>query len=327
MKVWSIFCILCLSLFFPAGCAQTIAPKEEFREQYVLQAFVQGGMDRAPMTMNALIARTYDVDGFDPSLNTTDPSIDGAVVIVRVWSRRDTLKEWRRVSKDSSRYGTIQRYYSGTIQTPWPGDPVYLSARLPNGKELTVQTTIPQPLLVQPDYIFSRGRITKANIPPAVNRWTVNWKGDASAMDHAFFPRLQILYSRRVNAVDVEGAVFVPMTFVDKEAVYPTFIFGSSCSFDFAAIDSALAQLSAGDPQKTEYKIRGAVFEVMEFDDPLSKYYSSINGALDPYSVRINNPVFSNVGGGVGIFGSSFINQYICDLDTALVTPFGYRTR
>jgi hypothetical protein len=327
MKVWSIFCILCFSLLLPAGCEEAITPKEEFREQYVLQAFVQGGMDQSLMTMNVLIARTYDVDGFDPSLNTADPSIDSALVIFRVYNRQDTLKECRRVSKDSTRYGTVQRYYSGTIQTPYATAAVNLTARLPNGKVLNAQTRIPQLLEVQPDYVFSHGRITKPNVTPNVTSWTVNWKGDALAIDHVFFPRLQILYSRTVNAVEVDGVVFVPMTFVNGEAVYPTFLFRTRCSFDFAAIDTALAQISAGDPEKKNYKIRGAIFEVMEFDDPLSKYYSSINGALDPYSIRIDNPVFSNIGGGIGIFGSSLNNQYKCDVDTALVSPFGYRTR
>jgi hypothetical protein len=327
MKVRPIFSILCYSLFLLAGCEQAMTPKEEFREQYVLQAFVQGGMDRALMTMNVLIARTYDVDGFNPSLNTADPSIDSALVIIRIYDRRDTLKECRRVSKDSTRYGTVQRYYSGTIQTPYATEVVYLTARLPNGKVLSAQTRVPESLIVHPDNMFSQVTIMKTTRTPNVTSWTVIWKGDALAMDHVFFPRLQILYSRTVNGVEVDGVVYVPMTFVNGEAVYPTFLFGTRCSFDFAAIDTALAQISAGDPEKKNYKVRGAIFEVMEFDDPLSKYYSSINGALDPFSIRIDNPVFSNIVGGIGIFGSSLNNQYKCDMDTALVSPFGYRTR
>jgi hypothetical protein len=325
MKIWSLPCIFCWFALLLAGCDETIAPKEEFQEQYVLYAFVQGGDNHVPMTMNVLIARTYDVQGFDPSTNTTDPAIDGAVVVIRTITSADTLKECFRVTKDSLRYGSVQRYYSGTIRTPLPGDAVSLSARLTNGKVLTSQTIIPYPQLLLPSYEFPRESITRAHIPDYVHRWTVNWLGDVSSLGHLFFPRLKILYSRRTGTVEVSDSAFVPMTFVNGKAIYPASTFETSCSFDFAAIDTALAHISAGDPQKMNYHVHGALFELLEYDDHLTKYYSSINGAIDPFSIRITSPIYSNIAGGIGMFGSSLNNTRSYTLDSASFAPSGYR--
>jgi hypothetical protein len=117
------------------------------------------------------------------------------------------------------------------------------------------------------------------------------------------------------------------MTFANGKAVYPTYTFGTSCTFDFAAIDSAMAQISAGDSQKKNYGAHSMMFDVLEYDAPLSKYYSSVNGSLDQFSIRIDQPVYSNIGGGIGIFGSYFDNKFTIDMDYAFVTVFGYRYR
>jgi hypothetical protein len=36
----------------------------------------------------------------------------------------------------------------------------------------------------------------------------------------------------------------------------------------------------------------------------LAAYYSSLNGFLDEYSVRLDEQVYSNINGGIGIFGA-----------------------
>lgn len=320
--------ILCVALLLVSGCDQTFAPKAEFQEQYVLQAFVQGAVGRAPMAMNALLARTYNVDGFDPSVNRSDPTIDSALVTFKSNARVDTLRERVRRTNDSLRYGSRQRYYTGTIVTPSPSELVYINARLPNGHVLTAQTIIPVPRLVVSEYDFPHGVTTHANFPAGVHSWTLSWANDQDPSGHVFFPRLHILFSRIVDSVERVGSIVVPMTLGGgTNPIYPSSTFETSCSFDFDAIDWAMAQISGGDPQKKNYGAHSVMFEVLEYDAALSKYYSSVNGSLDQFSIRIDQPVYSNVGGGIGIFGSSYNNRNTIDLDYGYVTSFGYRYR
>ena len=328
MKTRTALSILCCAVLLVSGCDQTFAPKAEFQEQYVLQAFVQGDVGRAPMTMNALLARTYNIDGFDPLVNTNDPAVAGALVTFNGTSRQDTLKERFRPNKDSLRYGSLQRYYAGKILTPSPNDLVYINARLPNGRVLSAQTVIPVPRAVVSSYDFPHGVTTHANFPVGVHSWRLSWASDQDPAGHVFFPRLQILYSRIVDSIEVVGSISVPMTLGGgNKPIYPSSTFETFCTFDFEAIDWAMAQVSGGDPQKRNYGIHSVRLEMLEYDAALSKYYSSLNGSLDQFSIRIDQLVFSNVGGGIGIFGSSFDNQYTFDLDFSFVTSFGYRYR
>ena len=318
------YCVLLLV----AGCDQTFSPKAEFQEQHVLQAFVQGDVGRAPMTMNALLAKTYNVDGFDPSVNAIDPADTGAFVTVQVNARVDTLKQRFRKTADSLRYGPLQPYYTGRIITPSPGELVFIKARLLNGRVLSAQTIIPLPRPVSSSYDYPHGVTTRGNFPAGVHSWMLSWASDQDPSGHLFFPRLQILYSKTVDSVEETRSILVPMTLgVGDQPIYPSSTFETSCTFDFKAIDWAMAQLSDGDMQKGNYGVHSVQFEVLEYGPALSKFYSSVNGSLDQFSIRTDQAVYSNVGGGIGIFGSSLDNKGVYFLDFSYVTSFGYRFR
>jgi hypothetical protein len=67
------------------------------------------------------------------------------------------------------------------------------------------------------------------------------------------------------------------------------------------------------------------VFDLTEFDFALSRYYASVNGYLDRYSVWTNESIYSNVSGGIGIFGSRMDSKYSYPMDRKYVESFGYR--
>ena len=320
--------ILCCTILLVSGCDQTFAPKGEFHQQYVLQAFVQGGVGGTPTTMNALLARVYDVDGFDPSVNTNDPSVAGALVTFLMNARQDTLKERFRPNKDSLRYGPKQRYYTGRIVTPGPDATVLINAKLPDGTVLSARTTIPRPRPTLSSIDFPRGVTTHLNLPENPHSWTIRWDSDNATPGRLFFPRLVIPYVKLIGDSTYYGSIPVPLTLTggpDGGPVYPSATFETACTFDFAAIDWAMAQIAGDDPQKYSYGTHDLFLELLEYDDALSKYYSSVHGSLDQFSIRIDQPVYSNIGGGIGIFGSYFDTQAHFDFDQRYVVLYGYR--
>ena len=321
--------IFCCTVLLVSGCDQTFAPKGEFHQQYVLQAFVQGDFGGLPTSMNALLARVYDVDGFDPSVNTNDPSVGGALVTFVLNARQDTLKERFRPNKDSLRYGPKQRYYSGRIVTPGPDATVLISARLPDGSVLSARTIIPSPRPIASSIDFPRGVTTRMSLPDNPHSWTIRWDSDAPP-GRLFFPMLIIPYVKIIGDSTVSGAIQVPLTLnggPDGGPVYPSSTFETECTFDFAALDWAMGQIAGEDPQKYSYGTHQLLFQLLEYDDALSKYYSSIHGSLDQFSIRIDQPVYSNIGGGIGIFGSYFDTKAYFDFDQRYVVLYGYRLR
>lgn len=313
------------------GCEEPFSPKEDFRERYVLQCFVQGLGDKDLESVTALLARTYDVDSFDPSANTDDPAIAGAEVTLTIDGKPYHLQEAFRPSEESLRYGTQQRYYSRLVTAPQPESRVGIVARLPNGQTLNAQTIIPKGRAFTSSYEFGLGLTTHLNLQPGKPNWIINWEDYDDTEVHLFFPRLKILYTKMVGGEEQGGSFLVPARYVlsgnGPIPVYHSYSTDKSCSFEFYAIDSVMAQISVGDPNKSNYGMHAALLEVIEYDLPLSKYFSSINGSLDQFSIRTDQMVFSNVGGGIGILGSFYINKMQFDIDPRYVLSYGYRYR
>jgi hypothetical protein len=314
-----------------AGCDESFNPKAVTRDEYVLQCFIQAAAGRPSSTVSALLARVYDVNGFDPSVNTTDPSVVGAVLKLTINGREYPMKDSLRFNPDSLRYGSKQHAYYGRMPLPAPSDKISISATLPDGRKLNAQTEVPAVRPVAASFDFPQGITTKMNFPPGVRNWALSWESGTATDPHLFFPRLVILYTKMEDSVEVAGTIEVPQKYMagmnGPTALYPSYTMETSLAFDFAAIDSAMANISAGDPQKYKYGVHAASFVLMEYDTPLSKYYSSVHGSLDQFSIRVDQLVYSNIGGGIGIFGTYFVNQAQFFLDFGYVRSFGYNYR
>jgi hypothetical protein len=314
-----------------SGCDKPFSPKEDFQERYVLQCFVQGDYEKNLESVTALLARTYDVEGFNPSANTNDPAIAGAEVTLTFDGKPYNLQEAFRPAPEGFQYGTRQRYYSRLVTAPPPESKVGIIAKLPNGQTLSAQTIIPRGRAFTSSYEFAAGLTTRLNLQPGKPNWIVGWENYDDTEVHLFYPRLTILYTKMEGGVERTGSVPVPVRYVSGGGgpipVYPSYSTNKSCSFEFYAIDSAMAQISAGDPDKHSHGLHTARLEVIEYDLPLSKYFSSVNGSLDQFSIRTDQLVFSNVGGGIGILASFIVHKVQFDFDIRYVLLYGYRYR
>ena len=314
------------------GCDESFNPKEEFQEQYVLQCFVQVyGSGGYPVSVTAVLARTYDVNGFDPATNTNDPVIAGAEVALTINQKSYYLLGAMRANPDSSRYRTQQWIYTNTVPYVMPDAAISLTAKLPNGRMLSAQTAVPSARNFTSNYEFAAGLYPRVNRQPGKPNWIISWENYNDLEVHLFFPRLTITYTQLVQGSEITGTVMVPSQYAPSPsgpiAIYPSVSTEEQCSFEFAAIDSAMAHISAGDSDKVKFGVHSAKLEVIEYDLPLSKYFSSINGSLDQFSIRTEESVYSNVGGGIGILGSSITHWWEFSFDERYVRLYGYRFR
>ena len=318
-------------LLLSAGCEEDFNPKVVTRDQYALQCFISAAAGRPSSAAFVLLAKVYDVDGFDPSVNTNDPSVVGAALSITVNGKTYPMRDSLRFNSDSLRYGSKQHSYFGRMPLPAPSDKISISATLPDGRKLSAQTEAPAVRPVATSFDFPQGINPRMNFPPGVRNWVLSWENGTASDPHLFFPRLVILYTKQADSVEVTGTIEVPQKYLagtnGPTALYPSYTMETSLAFDFAAIDSAMANISAGDPHKYKYGVHAASFILMEYDTPLSKYYSSVHGSLDQFSIRVDQLVYSNIGGGIGIFGTYFVNQSQFFLDYGYVRSFGYNYR
>ena len=64
---------------------------------------------------------------------------------------------------------------------------------------------------------------------------------------------------------------------------------------------------------------------MIECDQALSRYYSSVNGYMDQFSVRLDERTYTNIQGGEGIFGSSTTTSMKFPVNAKYAGRFGYQ--
>jgi hypothetical protein len=302
------------------SCEEDFNPKADFKQKYILWSIINSDYRYMETRQYAVLSKLYDVDGYDPSVNNEDPVLTGADV--RLYAddfeyifRQDTTRR-----RDTTRYNTPFIYYSTASPVKLKfGSKLRITAKLPGGEVLRSETTLPVNYGFEFSHQFENGISTLRR--DEENKWTIWWQSDKS---HLFFPRLRLNYTKREGDTLLNKSIFVPMRYINNEAYYGDYSVEQLVSYDFDAIDSAMAMISAGDEVKSNYQVNEFIFEMLEFDTPLSSYYSSVNGYLDNYSIRLDETVYSNISGGIGIFGSAFLLSRSFSVSAAYAKNFGY---
>jgi len=311
-----------ISLLINNSCEENFSPKGDFQQKYILNCIIR--TDTSLQT--ATLSKSYNVNGYDPYINTEDPFLSNAAI--RLWQGDSVyfMKDSSIARTDTSRYDTpFHFFYLDNFVLRNQKD-LEIEAILPNGKTLSARTTIPDPvewnLTNISDSDTNTFRIPSATEDYFAFRWyessSVGW----------YLGKFIVTYSKTVNGVEEIKHIVVPQKFENVngqvKAIYPAPTKNLVAAFQNSALDSVFNQISAGDPNKTHYKIYGGIFQLLVFDENLSKYYSNTNGFLDDYTIRLDQTDFTNVQGGLGIFGS-FIKQQRGNLiDADYIRSFGY---
>lgn len=322
------FLHLIIILFSLAGfaCDESFSPKAPFEEKYVMYCVIETSNipPNNPPSYYAILSKLYDVNGFDPYQNHTDPVILNAVLSMERKTDLFAFEQDTAKRSDTSRYNTPLFYYktkTGVLLKY--GDKLYLKAVLPNGKVLRAESVVPYDLPLEFSYDFqTTGLTTKINQFAAGTEWEIYW--DEVENGHLYFPKFIIYYEKTTNGVTRTYTKEVALFYKDNKPIYPSYTYKNSVKFAYSALDKAMEEISGSDTAKSSYKIVDAELAILDYNPPLAKYYSSINGSLDQFSVRLDETVFSNIQGGIGVFGISKRNIQRFNFRRDYVTSFGY---
>lgn len=75
------------------------------------------------------------------------------------------------------------------------------------------------------------------------------------------------------------------------------------------------------DTEGDNIKFSKAIFYLIQFDAPLWKYWNISNGFNDRYSIRLDDPTYTNITGGVGLLGSVRVDSLVIPLPERLPHP------
>lgn len=317
-----------LSFAWLSACDQPFSPKTEFENLPVLQSVVETNFLETSTWVFVVLGTTYDVLGFNPSNNSIDPTVQGAVVTIRVKDNTYEMFETSTPREDTSRYSNRLRHYRKGLKIR-PGDTLYVEATLPDGRHVTASTRMPQRIAYDTNYDITGGLSTFINAYNYGPVFQFFWN-EPHGERHVYFMKITLLYQRKIDDETTMMMVEeVPLRIVErngtKEPLYPVYTFEPKFEFTFEAFDWVMTKIGEGVEKKSDITVLWYSLSIVEFDVHLSRYYASTKGSLDSYSVRLDEFIYSNVHGGIGIFGSSYLNLYELPIDPAYAKKFGYR--
>ncbi len=314
-KALPIFSAMLLSLLF--SCEESFSPKGEFEDDYALNCIIRYDT----LFQIASLLSSFDVDGYDPSMNKENSAYLGADI--RLWYK-DTVY----IFKDSSVINLsfpdslLHFYYLDNFK---PDDDVHgelieIEALLKDGKRLKASC-------YTPGRIRFNNTETSSTIP-AVNTPTVNIIWDSEDESNYFHGRIKVKYFETEGGVVEEKWFELPYTLTnDNDEVIPIYNVPSRASihaYSISAINYAFDKISEGNENKRNYKISNtAIVEVLSIEENLSNYYSS---SLEDniFTVRLNQTDYTNVEGGFGIFGSLRKEVRKILIQASYIESFGY---
>jgi hypothetical protein len=160
------------------------------------------------------------------------------------------------------------------------------------------------------------------------NAWTLYWD---VIEGNIYFPRLTLNYSIIKDSVETYKSVVIPNKYLKSGnkyvANYTEFVRTGELSYDYAAIDSAMANISTGDTSKSSYNIINIVLDMLEYDISLSNYFTSINGYMDNLSIRLDESVYTNISGGIGLFATYIKHSTKFQVAKGYMLKFGYNKK
>ncbi len=311
--------VIFLPIIFAGGCSDSFSPKAVYEQDYSLNCVIRGD----DSIQIATITRSYDVEGFDPYQNKYDPSVLGASVHLIYKGKTYKFRDTSVTREDTSRYKTPRHYYYTKFygNKMEEGDPIYINAELTNGIKLSSETR------VAPNIQFARLEGQYVLPPKNEEQIVFAWRGgDLNTMYH---PRFYIIYEKKVDGKEILMQKDVPYGYGTENGntfpVYPTPANKAGIVYSKKMLDSAMADISKGEPVKANFKILGTVVDLLVFDDNLSKYVGNQSGFLDPYTIRIDQNDFTNINGGYGFFGTYKRFYQSRDFNQEYILSFGYK--
>ena len=310
----SIFCITLLVY----SCSDSFNPYGEFREDYVLTCILKSDSS----FQIATLSHSYRGDGNDPSSNTEDPSIIGADI--RIWLG-DSVYIFRDSSvarTEPSQYDTPFHFYYNSNFTVSPFENIEIEAVLQDGIRLKASSR-------------ASGNISFTSesdiiIPAAGGSNLVRFFWDQQDEGMFFSPQLAFRYRQNENGNMIEKIKIVPIEYKQQNGeeipIYPEPSNKTNVNYQLDAISKALEEISENDPDKGNYSIyEKPIFTLFAFDMNLSRYVSSTNQAFDDLTVTVNESDYTNIEGGLGVFGS-YVDKTYKDIifQEIYIESFGY---
>jgi hypothetical protein len=276
------------------SCNEDFNPFGEFNEQYALVCILRDDTTHQV----AVLSASYPPD----QQGTGRTFLEGADVRVWVGDSVYVFRDTTLTSSPASAGNSTIHYYFNKNFEVSPNKVIEIEALLQNGRRLKSVSETPG--------IIEFLSESSVNVPTTNSSLVKIYWGE-QALGYYYLPKLEIKYLHNGELHYQE----VPLRFENLEgSVEPVFPVSSNRNniiYNLDAVNKTLGKISEGDPDKNSYTIyQSLVFSVIVFDQEVTRYMSSTAQTKIDLTVTLNFPDYSNISGGLGIFGSMLKANY-----------------
>ncbi len=305
-------CLLCLS-----SCNESFSPKGPYEQRLVVYSVLTTQSD----TQYVRVYSNYNPPSDNPLDVTAEHPDTGAIVTISDGTRTVTLHDTLLFRPDTSRYRTPLHTFVTALFRPQPGTGYTLTVATPSQGTVSSQTIVPAAGALSVPERF------KLYEPALFMDETIDLVEFFAPQAKGYLCRFLIEYSLKSDST-FRGIVEVPLSFttVASGSVLPqvqslqriTFRSGGA-AYPVTLYVNALNQILGVHGTDTVFKL--AKFYCIQVDPGLYDYYNIANGFQDTFSTRTDQPDYTNIQNGLGVFGSFNVDSIYFNLNQPITLP------
>ncbi len=315
MKRYFVITVIILSSLIDFSCDESINPNAIFRERYSLNGIMRSDTSYQIITLS----HSYQPNEDDPLTYVDDPSIQGVEVNIYYNNKLYRMRDTAIARMDTARYKSPIKYYYNSNLKPGPNQAIEIDALLSNGLLLQSITFTPDVSKIG-FFDFGSDRL----IPPAFgSRVAVKWKNLTNVI---YAPKINLNYYIKgdTSLHKKEVPLFYYLNNGKSTPIYATPITTPNLFIEIGTISKFLDEFPSDGNTKKDYSIISLTIELQVFDEYLTKYYSSIRQGIDGFTIKLDNPDYTNIKGGFGVFGSYIKTSYELKFVSNYLSSLGY---
>ena len=288
----------------------------------VVYSFLRSDSD----TQMVRVYSTYNPADNNPSNNNNEIQVSDAQVSFVQGSTSYQLRDTVIERADKSRYTSdILLYYIAPFR-PQKGKAYTLNVVSPTYGAAISNIVIPD---------SGRFTLIGSDFLQLYNPWLTSSfvaRGTLAPQTAAYIVRFYLYFLTDTPQGTVEKRVEVPRKlgyfcegpYEIYEPTYPSIVQKSVSTNNFGVgFEANAQQITVFNTVRFESNVRylRAVIYLTQFDGPLYQYYTFVNQYRDRVSVQTNEAEYSNIQGGIGVFGSMTVDSTVIPLPQYISPP------
>ncbi|MCX6135264.1 MAG: DUF4249 family protein [Ignavibacteriales bacterium] len=315
MSKYSSLLLNFLATLFLLSCNQPFDPKAPFQEQLVVFSVLS--TDRNAQFVR--VERNYMPPDFDPLAVVDDKAIPGAQVTVTDGLSTYRFRDTTLPRLDTSRFRSPIHAFVMSPFSPQAGKTYRFTVQTPGVESASASATIPSKS-------FPSMGITVPMILDSPGSFNSNeemvFNVVLSTITRGFVGRLFLDYEVLEGSEWASKRTEVPLIALDpkftslKYVTYPQMIARTSTGFAAQIFRNYLYTATLSSISYDRYKsnkiiFNRVVFQVLQADKNLFNYFNVAHAYRDAQSIRLDEPMFSNVTGGTGLVGAYALDSLV----------------